>query len=110
MDANCMFGIEYRKLVLGKLTLKPATRMPARGTKYLSSSVDDLTVVFHRVVRDRLREGVLDGRIVCIDEVVLCELNHKGRLSWTGINKATVLAEKAAHRQNEHPVPQSCVS
>lgn len=48
---------------------------------YLASGVDDITVIVNTLVTDTLGEGVFDSRVVRLDELVLCELDHEGRLS-----------------------------
>lgn len=46
---------------------------------YLSSSINDLTVIINSIVADRLAEYALDGGIVGIDKVTLSELDdHRG--------------------------------
>ena len=44
----------------------------------LASSIDNVTVIFNALVIDALREGVLDGRVVRVDELVLSKLYDEG--------------------------------
>lgn len=46
--------------------------------KYLTGGIDDITVKVDTLVIDTLSEGVFDGRVVRVDELVLCELYHEG--------------------------------
>lgn len=53
------------------------TRRKACECTYLTSGIDDVAVVLDSVMLDVLGEGVLDCRIVRLDEVVLDVLDDK---------------------------------
>ncbi len=44
----------------------------------LTGRVDDVAVIFDALVSDTLGEGILDGRVVRVDELVLGELYDEG--------------------------------
>lgn len=44
----------------------------------LASGIDNVTVIVNALVVDTLSKGVLDGRIVRVDELVLSELYDEG--------------------------------
>ena len=44
----------------------------------LPGGVDDVAVVVDAIVVDALREGVLDGRVIRLDEMVFDELDNEG--------------------------------
>ena len=46
--------------------------------KYLTSGIDDITVIVDTLVVDTLSEGVFDCRVIRVDELVLCELYQEG--------------------------------
>ncbi len=58
----------------------------------LAGSIDNVTVIFNALVIDTLRESVLDGRVVRVDELVLSELYDEGRLSCC--RKRTLLSAR----------------
>jgi hypothetical protein len=48
---------------------------------HLTSGVYDIAVIVDTLVTDTLGERVFDRRVVRLDELILRELYHKGRLS-----------------------------
>ena len=48
---------------------------------YLTRGINDITIIVNTLVIDALGEGVLDSRVIRLDELVLCELYQEGRLS-----------------------------
>lgn len=53
------------------------------GTTHLSGSVNDVTIILDTVVFDVLGEGVLDGRVVRVDEGVVDVLHdERGFTCW----------------------------
>ena len=84
MDANGMFGVEDRILILqGGIGAgsEEMVRRTSRKKTYLTGSVDDVTVVVDPLVVDGLGEDTLDGGVVGLDEVVLNELDDERRFA-----------------------------
>ena len=85
MDANGMFGVEDRILILqggNGAGSEEMVRRTSRKKTYLTGSVDDVTVVVDPLVVDGLGEDTLDGGVVGLDEVVLDELHDERGFAW----------------------------
>ena len=84
VDANGMFGVEDRILILQGGNgggSEEMVRRTSRKKTYLTGSVDDVTVVVDPLVVDSLGEDTLDGGVVGLDEVVLNELDDERRFA-----------------------------
>jgi hypothetical protein len=57
---------------------------------YLTCGIDDITVVVNTLVADTLGGSVLDSRVVGLDELVLSELHHEGRLAYCKDTKMSI--------------------
>ena len=51
------------------------------GIVHLTGCIDNLRRKFLPLVLDELAKGILDGRVVALDEVTVDELHREGRLA-----------------------------
>lgn len=86
-----------------------ATRRGTRkwSSKYLASCVDDFSCKVLVLVADHLAEGVLDGRVVALDEMAVDELNRQARLAY---NMGCVYVRISVWFVFLCPVPDSCTT
>ena len=49
---------------------------------HLTGRINNLRSKLLALILDELAEGVLDGRVVALDEVAVDELHREGRLAW----------------------------